>query len=170
MRNSRISYLISFLLVVIPINIYLIGDGVGIGIQSSILNYKITYLGTSLTSEFNEVNYVMSGLLQGRSAISSLVWFLGFLLLFAALITVLLRNFRENDELYQESGYLFIIAGMSFLLSCFVQYGILLSGPAGISIPIGVPLIVYFGWWYHQYTGESEENLSRNSEDLIDEE
>jgi hypothetical protein len=164
MNTRQISYLVSLLLLLIPINIYIIGDWIGIGIQSSFLNYKVTYLGTSLTHEFTEMNYVISGILEGKSALSVTAWFAGFILLIMAMIAMLLYDLGKEKGSHHYPEHLFVIAGLSFLLSCIIQYGIVLHGPAGWSFPIGVPLFLYFGWWYHRNIGRGSENLSQDTD------
>jgi hypothetical protein len=32
-----------------------------------------------------------------------------------------------------------------------LQYGILLNGPAGISIPVGIPVIIILGWIQYRH-------------------
>jgi hypothetical protein len=165
--NRSLTYIIAILLLVLPYNIYLIGDGVGAGIQSPILNYKVTYLGTSLTHEFTELNYALSGVYQGKTALSVMAWFFGFVLLLIALILVILGSYREYPIIIQRSGYIFTIAGLLFLISIFIQYGVLFFGPAGISIPIGIPLIFYVGW-YLIHTPRERESASQSQGDETD--
>jgi hypothetical protein len=163
MKYRWISHGLSLLLLVIPIHVYLIGDGIGVGIQSAILNYKSTYLGDSLTHAFIELNYVLSGLITGKTAYSILLWFAGFLLLLIALLSIILAGYHEEVR-DRRSGYLYLAAGLCFLVSIFIQYGIWFVGPAGISIPIGIPLILYFGWWYHT----SQMKKSESSADEVE--
>jgi hypothetical protein len=175
MRNP-ISYVMGIFLLVFPINIYIIGDWIGVGIQSAIFNYKSTYLGTSLTHEFIEVNYTLSGAIQGKTALSIVAWFLGFLLLTAGLIAIVLGHHWEKSRAGQRSGYIFIVAGLLFLLSIFLQYGVLFFGPAGISVPVGIPLIFYFGWYQLHLPGGSvsestplaDESDENDEEEMID--
>jgi len=37
------------------------------------------------------------------------------------------------------------------LASLIQQYGPLLHGPAGIAIPVGLPLVFAVGWWVYRY-------------------
>jgi hypothetical protein len=167
-RNSPITFLMGICLLIFPINIYIIGDWIGVGIQSAILNYKSTYLGTSLTHAFLDLNYVMSGVVQGKTAMSILAWFVGFLFLMAGLIAIILERYRVGSRAGHRSGYIYYIAGFLLLISIFLQYGVLFFGPPGISIPVGIPLIFYFGW-YQLHVHERSKSESIPALDEADE-
>jgi hypothetical protein len=164
MRTRPIAYFMGIFLLVFPIQIYIIGDGLGVGIQSAVLNYRSTYLGTSLTDAFIELNYALSGTIQGKTAVSIMAWFAGFLLLLLGLIALILEGYQAEPRV-RRAGYLYMIAGFFFLASVLIQYGPWLSGPAGISVPIGVPLILYFGWWYQMYSVKKDTSGNPSSAD-----
>jgi len=62
-----------------------------------------------------------SGIIGGRSALAILLSLLGTFLLAAA--------------------------GAAYLLSCTAQYGPLFHGPAGLCVPVGLPLIFGIAWF-----------------------
>ncbi|WP_342678083.1 hypothetical protein [Methanofollis sp. UBA420] len=144
------------LTLVLPVNIYCIGDVLGAGLQFPFLRYQQTYLGTSLITLTRDLDYVTGGILTGRSALSICLWIGGTLLLLAAITVFVLRWQEEYETVRKPLSLLLAGAGVAYLASCVAQYGPLFHGPAGFCIPVGVPLIVGVAWWaYH--AGEDEE-------------
>ena len=91
-----------------------------------------------------EVNFVMSGTYTGRTALSIEFWTLATILLACTTIYSFI-HLSDRRRKYL-NGVLFSL-GCScalFLASCMAQYGILLSGPAGISIPLGIVLVIFW--------------------------
>jgi len=70
MTRLLLPLLLQFLLFFIPVNIYLIGDGLGAGIQWSLFRYQVTYMGTSLILASRDLTYVLTELMGGREAVS----------------------------------------------------------------------------------------------------
>ncbi len=130
------------LALVLPINIYIIGDAIGAGLQFPFLRYQQTYLGTSLITLVDDLNYVASGTIGGRSAVSILLWVLGTALLIAAIVYFAARR-KDCYEAARKPLALLVAGGaVAYLLSCVAQYGPTLYGPAGFAVPVGVPLIL----------------------------
>jgi hypothetical protein len=140
------SFLLVLLGFIVPVNIYVIGDWLGTGIQFPLFRYQQTVLGTNVISLAQD--------LGGKTAFSILLWLAAVLLLAAA---ALLRCMGEEEVSEKTVGVLVIGTGGLFFFSPVAQYGLLLSGPAGFAIPVGVPFLLYLGWWLSGEKGEEAE-------------
>jgi hypothetical protein len=154
----------------IPVNIYIIGDWMGTGIQWALLRYQDTYLGRNVISIFTDSGYIVQGIFHGRTALSTGVWSLGALLLVLDLLITLILD-REKSKRIR--GYLLISGSLLFLLSNVIQYGILFHGPAGIVIPIGIPALLVMGLILLRPTGKRSVSgkkgplLSRRTKEVL---
>ncbi|OPY40095.1 MAG: hypothetical protein A4E40_00906 [Methanoregulaceae archaeon PtaU1.Bin059] len=134
------------LLFIIPLNIYVIGDWIGTGVQWALFRYQDTLYGTSFITPDREVWYLTSGLITGKSAVSISLWVAGAVLLVISCIALAVMIAEEMDEHFRIPGLMVIASSILLLLSCMTQYGPLLSGPAGFSVPVGIPLVWAVGW------------------------
>lgn len=114
------------------------------GIQGALYRYQMTISGNSLIPITNEISYVTDGLYSGRSAFSVLFWVLGTFMLVTTTIFTLIQGDRITQNQIRTVTICLVGAGIGYLASCVAQYGPLLNGSAGISIPIGVFLIITF--------------------------
>jgi hypothetical protein len=151
MKDSQKFFVFKIFLCLIPINIYIIGnDFVGAGIQFPFFRFQVSYLGNSVILIIQEISYIYHGIISGASAISLLLWTVGSLLLLVSIIIPFI-NVQLVLNRNQKSGICILLAGILFLLSIVVQYGVYFSGPAGIAIPVGLPVLFLIGWWiYHE--------------------
>ena len=147
-KNEMI--LIVSLLNVIPSTIFVIGDWIGTGIQFPWFSYIITYQGDSLISAYTNLWYVAFGILSPKTAISIVLWEAGTMLLATATCLLLYEHANATIR-HRVPGLLTILAGIALLASLIQQYGPLFHGPAGIAIPIGLPLVFAVGWWMYRY-------------------
>lgn len=140
----------------LPANIYAIGDAVGAGLRFPLFLYQDTTYGASLIPVWREISYVTSGLIGGRSAVSILLWVLGTALLIAAIAYFAVK--REDDyETFRKPLALLVAGGaVAYLLSCVAQYGPTLYGPAGFAVPVGVPLILGVAWYVVKVEDDDE--------------
>ncbi|NQS74245.1 MAG: hypothetical protein HQP72_07650 [Methanoculleus sp.] len=139
--KSLLAPFLAFTLI-LPVNIYIIGGTIGAGIQFPFLRYQETYLGTNIITILRDLDYITSGVIGGRSALSILVWALGTALLIAAIGYFAVRR-EEDYETFRKPLALLVAGGaVAYLLSCVAQYGPTLYGPAGFAVPVGVPLIL----------------------------
>ncbi|QYZ78662.1 hypothetical protein E2N92_04095 [Methanofollis formosanus] len=141
----------------LPTNIYLIGDGIGAGIQFALFRYQQTYMGTNLITLFRDLDYVTSGILAGRSALSVLLWLGGTLLLLVAVACLVLKRHEEYETFRKPLSLLVTGAGIAYLAAVIAQYGPLFHGPAGFSVPVGVPLLLGVAWIISRGTEEENE-------------
>ncbi|MCM2465704.1 hypothetical protein [Methanoculleus oceani] len=127
---------------VLPANIYVIGDAIGAGLQCSFFRYQQTCFGANLITLTDDLGYVASGIIGGRSAVSILLWVLGTALLLAAAGYAVCRRYDGIAGIRRPLALLTAGGAVAYLLSCVAQYGPGLHGPAGLSVPVGVPLIL----------------------------
>jgi hypothetical protein len=139
---------------VLPLQFFIIGNGTGMGIQGALYRYQITTQGNSLIPITNEISYVTDGLYTGRSAFSVFFWVLGTFILVITTIFTLIQGDRFTLKQIRIVTIGLAGAGIGYLASCVTQYGPLLNGPAGFSIPAGVFLIFTFsGFLQYSNTG-----------------
>ena len=63
-----------------------------------------------------------------------------------------------------------IAAGVLFIISVFVQYGLLLNNLHGFCVPIGIPLILIIGGWiYHENYLVIEDTDEEDAADSVSE-
>jgi len=134
------------LLFLVPLNIYVIGDWIGTGVQWALFRYQDTSYGASFITLDREIWYITSGLITGKSAVSISLWVAGAVLLVISFIALAVFVAERMDEHIQIPGLMVIVSGILLLLSSIVQYGPLLFGPAGFSVPVGIPLVWVVGW------------------------
>ncbi len=145
-HTRQTDILMNFLLFVIPINIYVIGEWFGTGIQWVFLRYQQTFIGNCFIPISSDLEFILLGIYNGKTAISVVVWSFAVCLILISLI-LLVADPKEKTVKRKYCGGILIFAGILFLGSCMIQYGLLFNGPAGICIPIGVPAILIAGWW-----------------------
>lgn len=125
----------------LPVNIYVIGDALGAGIQCPLFRYQETYLGSSTITILRDLDYVAFGIISGRSALSILLRVGGSALLIAAAIYLAWKWQEDYDSFKKPLALLVAGAGVAYLLSCIAQYGPTFRGLSGFCVPVGVPLI-----------------------------
>jgi hypothetical protein len=143
------------LLFIIPLNFFIIGDRIGIGVQWAFFRYQDSYFGSSFIPVTNNLGYILDGVITGKTVFSELLIIIaaiGFIIAFLLLLS-------DYSHAIQISGIITIINGFLLLASSMIQYGIWFHGESGESIPIGVPLIFVIGVCMVRYT-TSEESLS----------
>lgn len=156
---------------ILPTNIYLIGEeGLGAGLQCSFFRYQQTYLGTSLITLVDDLGYVTSGTIGGRSALSILLWALGTALLVAAAGYAVYRRHDGITRIRRPLALLVAGGAVAYLLSCIAQYGPGLHGPAGFAVPIGVPLILAVAGYVMTAEEDDELEYGEEKEDCGEEE
>jgi len=145
-RRYILLFIFFFLVFICPIHFFIIGDGNGYGIQGFFYRYQISSYGISFIPITNEIGYVSSGLITGKSAVSILLWVLGSCTCTTAFFLFLLKfsNLQKKEYTYI-SGFMYTSC-VVLILSSFAQYGFFFSGPAGLSILIGVPMLFAVGW------------------------
>jgi len=154
----------------LPANIYAIGNGIGAGIRFPLFLYQDTTYGASLIPVWREISYVTSGTIGGRSAVSILLWVLGTALLIAAIVYFAARRKEDHETFRKPLALLVAGAGVAYLLSCIAQYGPTLYGPAGFAVPVGVPLILAVAWYIVRVEEDDELGYEEEEEEEYGEE
>jgi hypothetical protein len=150
MMRFLISVFLLALCFFMPIQIYIIGDGIGAGVQGAFYRYQESSYGSSFITVNQELQYVLSGSYSGRTALSVLVWIVGDVVLVIATILALIQN-QDPQKRTSKIIYLSLISGaILFFISIVLQYGILLKSTAGVAIPVGTPLILVFGYYFYK--------------------
>jgi hypothetical protein len=145
-----------------PLQCFIIGNGMGVGIQGAVFRYQITPQGNSLIPITTEISYVTSGLYEGKSAFSVICWVIGTVILTVMAIFSLVHWSRLSFQQIRIIILGVTAAGISYLASCGFQYGVFLSGPAGRSLPVGVILMIVFSiflYYYRDIIGYHDEKI-----------
>lgn len=153
--EKKIPFILQVMLWIIPINIYMIGDGLGAGIQWALFRYQQAFINDQLVTSifgFNrEIQWVFTSVLTGKSAIAVLFWGCGIFFLLIGTFLITLATIQKVFPLYKKTAIMNTISACSFGFSIIFYYGITFQGPAGMAIPFGIPIIL--GVSYYQYHG-----------------
>ncbi len=169
MVKHRLPFLLQCLVLLIPVNIYVIGDWMATGVRWALFRYQQSTLGSSVISIGNDFQYLLSGILQGRSAVILLIWIIAALLLVLCFIINLATLQKQTSFSLKITALLTILSGLLFTVSDIVQYGITFHSTSGFCIPVGIPLILVIGGWSYRDACEREKNPEPDKEILIGE-
>lgn len=141
-RRYLLLFLLCCIFFVFPLHVYVIGNFSGIGIQGAVFRYQISGYGVTLIPITREIFYITSGIYSGKTAMSVIFWILGTILL--TFTTFFGLNFVEDlrNDYYRQISLGLIAASLCYLISCIAQYGPFFNGPAGISMPVGILIII----------------------------
>ena len=153
----------------LPASIYTIGDAVGAGIRFPLFLYQDTTYGASLIPVWQEISYVTSGLIGGRSAVSILLWALGTALLLVAAGYLVYSRGEAITAIRKHLALLTTGGAAAYLLSCIAQYGPTLYSPAGFAVPVGVPLILAVAVYILKVEDDDEPGYEEEEEDYGEE-
>lgn len=167
MRTWTIALVLCAFCFVLPIQCFIIGNYLGVGIQGAVFRYQITGQGNSLIPIVKEITYVTSGTYTGKTAVSVIFWVLGTL--FLILITLISLNFwnQLNTPQVRIITIGLLCSGICYIVSCISQYGLLFSGPAGISLPFGVILLIIYAIllrFYGPFLFDIDEDVSKTDQ------
>ena len=147
--RDKVPVIFGLLLFLVPQNIYVIGDRLATGIQWALFRYQVSDLGNSLILASRDLYYVTAGILKGATAISTVVWLCGAVLLVAAFCLLAISALRPA-RLVRPAGLAILASGILFLLADIVQYGIAFNNMHGYALPVGVPLVLVVGVWCYR--------------------
>ena len=137
------------LFLLIPVNIYVIGNWLGTGIQWALFRYQLTIGGESLISFSRDAAFVLTGIISGQSGLAIAIWSLSVLFLLGYFVLNVWAVLAECAPVVRKSGIILVTCAILFLVSDMLQYGILLHGSGGLCIPVGIPLLFIFGIWVY---------------------
>lgn len=141
-RNYFLAFLLCGIFFLFPFQIYIIGNGIGIGIEGAVYRAQITNYGNTFIPITSDIMFIVRGLYSGKTALSVIVWGLGTILLTTTTIFALIFVGTKRTDYGQQITLGLVGTCIFYLVSCIAQYGFFFNGPAGISIPIGILLIL----------------------------
>jgi hypothetical protein len=175
--RPRTSLPILALLLILPQNIYVIGDYLAVGIRFPFFRYQLTFQsisgpgdGTatdvtmSTITVARELQYIFVGVIRdslGKTAFATYIWLAGLVVLVLAAVLVISWQLLDNEIHAPYPGPLILVSGGLFLVWGMVQFGPLLYGPSGYTLPVGLPAILYTGYRFLQDAREEEEQVRR---------
>jgi len=119
----RPGILIPSLFFLVPVNIYILGDWNGAGLQWALFRYQRTAGGESLVSSTRDLTSVITGMVSGMNGLAISLWSLAVFLLLLYFVLTLWAVVTENLTIVQKSSLILVICGLLFLLSDMVQFG-----------------------------------------------
>jgi len=125
------------------------GNNTGVGIQWPFFRFEITPAGMGFFPITNSLLFVQPGI----SAISQFFLFFGVVSL---VISYVMLYYRATKTA-REAGLLTLLGAILILCSSITEHGVFFSGPAGISVPVGVPLILVLGIMMYRYSPQDPE-------------
>jgi hypothetical protein len=144
-KKFLLAGILLFFCFVLPLNVYSIGSGQGIGIQGSFYRYQVTGYGPMMITIVQDISYVISGIYSGRTAISIVLWIIASIFLVVATLKHLIRMDDGDLNYLKQTGFLIIGAGIMYVVSCIAQFGLFFNGSAGISMPTGGFFLMLLG-------------------------
>lgn len=151
MRTWIIAVCLCIFWFILPLQCFIIGNDLGLGIQGAVFRYQMTVQGNTLIPITRELGYITSGIYSGKTALSVILWTLGSIVLAAeTMLSLIYWNQLPHSRLS------LILAGLAsasllYLGACVAQYGFFLSGPAGSSLPVGVLILFLFTGFLYIY-------------------
>lgn len=144
MRTWVIAIGLCLFLFIIPLQCFVIGNDLGMGIQGAVFRYQVTPYGTSLIPITHEIGYITSGIYTGETALSGILWIMGTFVLVLTTILSLMYWTRLSRK-----TCVYILAGVAgsvilYLVSCICRYGLFFYGPSGTSLPVGILMLAVF--------------------------
>ncbi|HVN66689.1 MAG TPA: hypothetical protein VMT31_08770 [Methanomicrobiales archaeon] len=158
--QPRFSYTVMALLLVLPQNLYVIGDYIAWGIRFPFFRLQDSVYGSSFIPIHRELVYILAGQVRGGTVLATILWLAGVILLLAAAALVVSRHQLGYTGHARYPGPLLVTTGILFLAWAVVQYGPLLSGPGGYAIPVGVPILWFCGWQFMEEGKEAVKGAS----------
>jgi len=144
--HRRFHLFIHLLLVFVPVNIYVIGNWMGTGIQWIFFRYQQTYIGTSFIPVTWDLFYVLNGVIGGKSGFPLIVWSLGAIIILISIIIVTV-NYLADFRSSLVPALLLAGGVFALVLGTIVQYGITFQTSTGFCIPVGIPMFIGYCLW-----------------------
>jgi hypothetical protein len=129
----------------LPLNFFIMGENTGYGFQSVLYQYKVSGYGNNMFTLSQDINYVLLGIYSEKTMMSVIFWGIGSIIFIISSI-IWIINWDSVIFFNRVSAVMLIISGIFYVVSVWSQYGIFFNGPAGLSIPFGVPLIFIIGY------------------------
>lgn len=144
MRRYLLFFLLCGIFFLLPLQVFVIGNYEGIGIQGAVYRLQWTQYGTFFFPITRELVFVLNGTYFGRTALSVILWLTGSGLLACTAIYAFFHLDDDEPGYCRQIMYGLIVACGIWIGSCIAQYGFLFHGAAGFSLPLGILLVI--GW------------------------
>ena len=141
MRRYIVFFTLCLIFFILPLQVFIMGDFTGIGIQGAVYRYQTSGYGTYFFPITREIVFVLNGTLSGRTALSVLLWVSGTVLLACTTIFAFLHVNDTTENYYRQIACGLIASCGIYLGSCIAQYGFFLQGYVRI----------LFTGWYHRH-------------------
>lgn len=158
-RRYIVLFLVGVVFFILPLQVFIIGDYAGIGIQGATYRYQVSAYGTSLIPVTRDLTFVFSGIYSGRTALSNILWALGTALLSCTMIYALIYARETNKDYFHQITLGLVGSCCIYLASCMAQYGFFFKGLAGISLPAGILMILaWIGilYLFRKFSGQTQ--------------
>ena len=142
MRRVVVPLLLLVIFFMFPLQVFIIGNETGIGIQGAVYRYQVTGYGNSLIPVTSEVMYIVKGNYSGKTALSVILWALGSVLLAFTTWFGLVHADGSRPDYHRQIGLGLAGSCVCYLFSCIAQYGIFFHGSPGGSFPVGIGIIL----------------------------
>ena len=146
-RSRSPLLLLTSLALLLPVNITYGTGWIRCGIQWALVQYQQGIASDHLLSFTADLCSVASGTLSGSEALSALIWGSAVILLIAALFFTIVGIYSMKAVYQKAAAGLTVVGGLGVLFADLVRYGVVLQGPEGWCIPIGIPAILILGLW-----------------------
>jgi hypothetical protein len=146
MINYRNSFILQILVFLIPLNIYMWGDWIIVDLQWAFFRFQSSPYGDSIIPINRDISYILLGQTTGiYPVLSTVFWTVGAALIVVGLLALSFCYLNERPDLVGNVSFFTVLAGICFGLSAIGRFA------GGFAIPIGVPVVLFIGWWlYHQ--------------------
>ena len=151
MHRFFFALLLCILFFLFPFQIYIIGEEVGIGIQGALYRIQASAYGDSLILITNDIGYVTNQTYSGKTALAIIIWVMGTFIFTLTTIFGLGYASESRDDYYQQISKGILACCACYLLSDITQFGIMFSGSAGIAMPFGILLIIFWTLVLNRY-------------------
>ena len=141
MRRYIVFFALCLIFFILPLQVFIIGDFTGIGIQGAVYRYQTSGYGTYFFPITREIVFVLNGTYWGRTALSVLLWVSGTVLMACTAIFAFLHVHDTSENFYRQVTRGLITSCGIYLGSCIAQYGFFFHSMAGISLPVGIIVI-----------------------------
>ncbi|MGA2913172.1 MAG: hypothetical protein ABSE07_06620 [Methanoregula sp.] len=162
MNRFRIPLILQCLVFLIPLNIFMWGDWIIVNLQWAFFRYQSSPYGESLIPIYKDINYILLGQTTGIHPVLAVVfWVAGDVLLIIGLLSIIFAYLNKRPDLVRKASIFTILAGIFFGLSAIERF----SG--GFAIPVGVPIVIFIGWWMYQGKYEDDKTDEGPGKDKI---
>ena len=151
MINYRNSFILHILVFLIPLNIYMWGDWVIVDLQWAFFRFQSSPYGDSIIPINRDISYILLGQTSGiHPVLATLFWAAGGLLLIVSLLALIFCYLNKRSDLVKKVSFSAIAAGIFFGLSAIERFA------GGFAIPVGVPIVIFIGWWLYRQKEEPD--------------